>query len=348
MKREKWVDLGRVSELKAPCLRQVVAAGVPIALAYHKGEFTAVSGECNHVKGPLGKGHLEGEYIVCPWHGWEFHRQTGHGKPPFQKACLPRHAVRIRAGHLFVNAIPGNRRVHEFHPKHPLERPVARKPGPIRVVGISATAMEKHNPRHSTSEYLLESALRYAAGHLQAETDLIKLRDLRFTTCGGFYSKSEHACTWPCSFTQMDPKDQMARVYEALVFWADAVLVATPIRWGNAGSLYFKMAERLNCIENQQLIAGRDLINNKVAGFIITGGQDNIQSVAGNMLSFFSQLGFVFPRYPYVGHSRGWAAEDMEHNDAAVRSDAALRRETEGLVARSVALARSLIRPRRA
>ena len=42
----------------------------------------------------------------------------------------------------------------------------------------------------------------------------------------------------------------MDRVYEALVHWADAIIVATPIRWGAASSLYFKMAERLNCVQN--------------------------------------------------------------------------------------------------
>ena len=37
---------------------------------------------------------------------------------------------------------------------------------------------------------------------------------------------------------------------EALVHWADAIVIASPIRWGAASSLYFKMAERLNCVQN--------------------------------------------------------------------------------------------------
>jgi hypothetical protein len=47
----------------------------------------------------------------------------------------------------------------------------------------------------------------------------------------GYYSKAARACTWPCLITQMDEKDEMERIYEALVFWADVVTVATPIRW---------------------------------------------------------------------------------------------------------------------
>jgi hypothetical protein len=109
---------------------------------------------------------------------------------------------------------------------------------------------------------------------------MIKLRDLKFRSCEGYYSKSARACTWPCSITQADPNDELTAVYEAIVHWADVIIMATPIRWGQASSLYFKMAERLNCVQNQITIADRVLIQRKVVGFIITGGQDNIQGVA--------------------------------------------------------------------
>ena len=82
----------------------------------------------------------------------------------------------------------------------------------------------------------------------------------------------------------MDASDELDRVYEAFVHWADAIIVASPIRWGTASSLYFKMAERMNCVQNQITIANRVLIRNKVAGFIIVGGQDNIQMVAGRIV----------------------------------------------------------------
>jgi multimeric flavodoxin WrbA len=251
--------------------------------------------------------------------------------------------VKIKNGRLFVNLTAENRREHEFHPPHPLARQVKRAAGPIRVAGISTTAMEKINPRYSTSEDLLKTALRRASA-LGAETRLIQLNGLRFNSCGGFYSKDEHACTWPCTFTQMDPKDQLEKVYEALVFWADVVLIASPIRWGNPSALYLKMAERLNCIENQLLIKDTALIKNKVAGFIITGGQDNVQAVAGNMMMFFSSLGFRFPQFPFIGTSRGWFAEDMENNTEYVKKSARLKEEAQALAERAVAFARSLLK----
>ncbi len=37
---------------------------------------------------------------------------------------------------------------------------------------------------------------------------------------------------------------------------------------------------------------------NHVGGFIITGGQDNIQAVAGQLLGFFAEIGVQFPQFP--------------------------------------------------
>jgi len=141
----------------------------------------------------------------------------------------------------------------------------------------------------------------------------------------------------------MDPADELDQVYEAIVHWADVYLIATPIRWGAASSLYFKMVERMNCIQNQETIAGKHLLRNKVAGFIITGGQDNVQGTAGQMMGFFAELGVQFPQYPYVAHSRGWSAEDMENNLSAVANSVALREGGRALVDRCAAMARLMV-----
>jgi multimeric flavodoxin WrbA len=203
--------------------------------------------------------------------------------------------------------------------------------------------MDPANPRYSTSEALLEAALAHAAAH-GAETRLLRLGRLRFRACEGYYSKSAQACTWPCSITQMDPSDEMEPVYEALVHWADVLLLATPIRWGAASSLYYRMAERLNCVQNQVTIRNRVLIRNKVAGFIVTGGQDNVQGVVGQLMTFFGELGFLFPQFPFVAHSRGWSAEDMEANVREVQQSAELREGAEGLADRALRMAAELLR----
>jgi nitrite reductase/ring-hydroxylating ferredoxin subunit/multimeric flavodoxin WrbA len=338
-----WYDLGPVDELKRVPLRQITIGRTAIALSYADGQFGAVSGVCNHAAGPLGEGRLDGEFIVCPWHNYKYHRVRGHGEPGFEEDQVPRHELKEENGHLFVQRTPTVRRHKPAHAPHPLERKLERASGPLRVLGISTTNMDRANPRYSTSEALLQTALDHAAGPLATESRLLRLDEVRFRHCEGYYSKSAHACTWPCSITQMDPDDQMERVYEGIVFWADVILVATPIRWGAASALYYKMAERLNCVQNQVTLRNRVMLRNKVAAFVITGGQDNVQAVAGQMLAFFGELGCVFPQFPFIAHSRGWTAEDMEHNVAFVRDSPELHDGARELADRSVRMARLLV-----
>jgi nitrite reductase/ring-hydroxylating ferredoxin subunit/multimeric flavodoxin WrbA len=339
---ENWVDVGAADALKDPPLRRISVQDRDIALTFRDETFGALANACNHVGGPLGEGRLDGDYVTCPWHQWKFHRATGKGEPGFEEDAVPAYPVKVENGRVLVDLANASRRTKKPHDPHPLEREVKRADGPLRVCGISTTAMDAANPRFSGSDHLLEHALA-AASVEGAQTRLIRLNALTFRACEGYYSKAAPACTWPCSITQMDPADEMAQVYEAMVHWADAIIIASPIRWGAASSLYFKMAERLNCVQNAITIKDNVLIRNKVAGFIIVGGQDNIQAVAGQMLGFFAELGFIFPQFPYIAHSRGWSHEDMEVNVETVRNSTELAEGAAMLAMRCMELARYLI-----
>ena len=48
------------------------------------------------------------------------------------------------------------------------------------------------------------------------------------------------------------------------------------------------------------------------------------------------QLGVVFPAFPFIAHSRGWDAEDMENNVRQVKMSEALREASQELVTRAV------------
>ncbi|MBM4378270.1 MAG: NAD(P)H-dependent oxidoreductase [Deltaproteobacteria bacterium] len=338
-----WTEVGAAEELAKRPLQQVTVGGrTRIALSFVEGRFAAISGVCNHVGGPLGEGRLDGAYVVCPWHYWKFHHRTGEGEPGYEADRVPAHEVKVEGGRVLVSDRPVTQRSKAPHAPHPLARAPRREEGPVRVLGLSTTAMTAGEPRYSTSDALLDASLAAAAGR-GCETRLVRVRELQFRACEGFYSKAARACTWPCSITQMDPTDQMDRVYEGVVHWADVILVATPIRWGAPSSLYMKMVERMNCIQNQQTIAGKDLMSNKVVGLIVTGGQDNVQGVVGQMLTFFGELGCQFPQYPFIAHSRGWTAEDMENNQRAVQRSASLREGAEALAGRCVEMARLLL-----
>ncbi len=341
-----WHHLGTEAELRGRVPFALKLERHRIAIFHHDGQFRAISDICNHRGGPLSEGRLRGEFVMCPWHAWEYSIVTGKGPEGYDEEQVPVYRLEVRADGVYVQLPPVMpRHLLKHKPSHLLEPHAKPEGAPPRVLGISTTAMDEANPRFSTSDCLLEYALRHLA-ESGAETRLLRLRELAFRHCEGNYSKASHACTWPCAITERDPADQLTPVYEGLVHWADVVLVATPIRWGSASSLYFKMAERLNCIQNQLTIHNRRLIVNKVAALIITGGQDNIQAVAGAMLTFWSELGFVFPAFPFIAHSRGWDAEDMQNNVRQVRDSSPLRAAAADLADRALGTWRILDRHR--
>ena len=232
-----WRDAGAVEDLSRSPLTEIKIERTRIAISFVNGTFGAISSLCNHVGGPLGQGRLDGEYIVCPWHNWKFHCCQGQGEPGYEQDQVPGYTLKVEAGRVWIDMNSATPRRKTPHDPHALARSIDRQPGPVRVAGISTTVMDVANPRYSTSDALLEEAINHASGELGRETRLIKLRDLQFRACEGYYSKSARACTWPCSITQMDLGDQLTPVYEAFVHWADVILVSTSIRWGAASSL---------------------------------------------------------------------------------------------------------------
>jgi hypothetical protein len=61
------------------------------------------------------------------------------------------------------------------------------------------------------------------------------------------------------------------------------------------------------------------------------------------MLSFYAELGFIFPQFPFIAHSRGWSHEDMENNVTIVRSSEELAEGAQMLAKRLLDLAARLI-----
>ena len=323
-----------------PDSQKIVQAGVQkVALFHFNNEISAIANACLHKAGPLGLGLVEkkydGLYVTCPWHGWEYNIKTGTA-PPGYKDQQAVYEVKVENGDVYISEQPVKKAHRELHDLKIIEDLVKLQyetnAGSKNILGISTTNMNETLPRYSTSEAALELALNYAKDHHGAATKMLKLRDLGFRACEGYYSQHMNACTWPCSITEMQPEDGMTQVYRDMILWADIVLIATPIRWGNASSLYFKMAERLNCVQNQITLKDKVLIKNKVASFIITGGQDNIQQVAGQMMVFFTDLGFTFPPFSFLGWSRGWTAEDMDKNVLQFKKSEYIQRTAKEMV----------------
>jgi multimeric flavodoxin WrbA len=283
--------------------------------------------------------------VTCPWHGWEYNVKTGSAPPGFadQQAVYD---VLVKQGRILISAKPKvlpKKAKHKDNPLNDLEELQYQTTSEsLNILGISCTNTNQNLPRKSTSEKALQAALDYAKEKYNASIVLMKLSDLEFRHCEGYYSRNEQACTWPCSISEMDASDGMNEVYRKMILWADVLVLATPIRWGNASSLYYKMAERLNCVQNQITLQDRILIKNKIASFIITGGQDNIQQVAGQLMVFFTELGFSLPPFAFVGWSRGWTAEDMEENVKLFTRSRYIKRSVADLIDNDVKLLHQL------
>ncbi|MBX7142277.1 MAG: nitrite reductase (NAD(P)H) small subunit [Chitinophagales bacterium] len=344
-----YMEVCSLSDLPAQSQKIVTVGSVKVALFHYNNQITAMGNACLHKAGPLGMGNVDFRYgdwyVVCPWHGWEYRIKDG-GAPPGSHDQQAMYEVKVEDGKILLSEKPvvkAKRAEHAEKPLLDLEKLMYQTtPDSLNVLGISTTNLNESLPRFSTSENALEKALDYAKTEYGAATRIIKLRDLKFRHCEGFYSQHENACTWPCSISEMDPHDGMNEVYRAMVLWADVLLVASPIRWGNASSLYFKMAERLNCVQNQITLKNRVLIKNKVASFIITGGQDNIQQVAAQLMCFYTDLGFTFPPFSFLGWSRGWTAEDMDRNIAQFQKSKYIDRGVKELVDNCVCLSRQI------
>ena len=201
-----WIDVGAAHELRQKTVQQVLLGRRKIALVYKDERFSAISSVCNHVGGPLGDGTLDGDYVVCPWHYWKFHCRTGDGEPGYEERPGPgARGARSRTGVCWCDSTP---QLEARRLPTPAASAAARTPqreaGPMRVLGISTTAMDGAHPRYSTSDDLLDARARTTRPQARLRDALIRSRELKFRHCEGYYSKSARACTWPCSITQMD------------------------------------------------------------------------------------------------------------------------------------------------
>jgi nitrite reductase (NADH) small subunit len=72
-----------------------------ICVANVNGTVTAMDNVCLHMGGPLGQGYIEGNKIVCPWHGWEYDLRTGEvsDDPQSKVAVYP---LRIENGDVLI------------------------------------------------------------------------------------------------------------------------------------------------------------------------------------------------------------------------------------------------------
>ena len=72
-----------------------------ICVANVNGTISAMDNVCLHRGGPLGQGMIEGDKLVCPWHGWQYDAKTGEAvhNPAAKLTIYP---LKVEAGDVMI------------------------------------------------------------------------------------------------------------------------------------------------------------------------------------------------------------------------------------------------------
>jgi nitrite reductase/ring-hydroxylating ferredoxin subunit/uncharacterized membrane protein len=99
---ENWTDVAGEDELHENEMRKVTAGDVPVLVVKRDGRIHAIAETCTHLGGPLSEGQLEGNTVVCPWHGSRFSIEDGSvidGPATHPQTCFE---ARVRDGRIEV------------------------------------------------------------------------------------------------------------------------------------------------------------------------------------------------------------------------------------------------------
>ena len=78
-----WFRVGSADIIDVGEVTVVQAGHHALALSKTDQGWGAIANRCPHQGGPLGEGLIEGSWLICPWHGWEYDPQSGETPGPF-------------------------------------------------------------------------------------------------------------------------------------------------------------------------------------------------------------------------------------------------------------------------
>lgn len=112
---DAWHTVCRVDELVDGEPIGATVDGVRLALVRHRGFVYALAAVCSHAGGPLDRGMVRGETLVCPWHGSAFFLPDGAVERGPATTPVPVYETRVRGDLVEVRA-----RTHEVVVAHAL------------------------------------------------------------------------------------------------------------------------------------------------------------------------------------------------------------------------------------
>ena len=98
-----WVKVATVGECPVGLLKGVMADGQPVVLANVEGKICALEDRCSHEDLPLSDGELEGEDVICLYHGARFDACSGARKTLPAVRPVRSFPVEIRDGEIYVD-----------------------------------------------------------------------------------------------------------------------------------------------------------------------------------------------------------------------------------------------------
>ena len=87
--------VARVNDLPKGKGKQITVDGKVLALFNIDGKFYCIDGKCTHKGAPLWEGEVEGNVVVCPWHGSKFDIITGQIREEPAKKKLSTYGVKV-------------------------------------------------------------------------------------------------------------------------------------------------------------------------------------------------------------------------------------------------------------
>jgi pyruvate oxidase len=107
---ESYKILNNVDELAEGKTIQVQAGKKTLAVSKFEGEIGVLENSCPHMGGPLGEGTIDGGFLKCPWHGYEFHPCTGKAPEGFDD-IVQSYQAEIKSDGVYVTL--ENNQAHE-------------------------------------------------------------------------------------------------------------------------------------------------------------------------------------------------------------------------------------------
>jgi nitrite reductase/ring-hydroxylating ferredoxin subunit/uncharacterized membrane protein len=101
----EWTEIMDEADLPENTLHKADANGTPVLVVKQGDQVYALHDVCPHAGGPLDEGQLEGDTVVCPWHGSRFCLKDGKvidGPATFD---APTYEVRREAGKIEVRHV---------------------------------------------------------------------------------------------------------------------------------------------------------------------------------------------------------------------------------------------------